>query len=492
MDTGNIPGRKGLLARLRVRKKLIVLHTIFSLVLATILLIALRPAVRHVVREAERFVARGVIGAGAWEIPSTRDTGIRTGTPEALGLEPWIVERALARPGEPVARATDDGRTTLVAYDASRDAFVSVGVRIPGARTAVLRLYLLMVGALLGVYALVALALEAFVLPEHVYRPIRRLLEADLAARDGRRGEEIIPAEEIPADELGEIMSSRNETIGKLRSQERALGDALVRLEEVAMDLKRKNFLLETARRNLAESDRLASLGLMSAGIAHELNTPLAVLKGLVEKLDREGTVDGPQAALMVRVVGRLERLGESLLDFARVRPPNSRCLALRPLVEEAITLVSLDRDGQRVALRNEVAPGLEVRCDPDRMLQVLVNLVRNACDAVRSRRDARGGGVVVCAERIERDDRSWDSLRVIDDGPGLDPELIPRLFEPFASTRLDSRGTGLGLAVSEGIVREHGGLILAGNRKDGAGAVFEVLLPAGTEAPSAPGGGTP
>lgn len=480
MDPGSTQRRRGLLARLRVRKKLMVLHTIFSLVLATILLVALRPAVRHVVRQAERVEARRILESRAWEHGATAGAGVRVGSASDLGLDRFLAERARAAAGRPIHRAADDDLTTLLAYDAQDDRFVSVGVRIPEARSAVSRLYLLMIGALLGVYGLVALALEAFVLPEHVYRPIRRLLEADRAAQEGRTDQELIPNEAIPADELGEIMTSRNETVSKLRKQERALAEALSQLEQVATDLKRKNHLLETAQRNLAESDRLASLGLMSAGIAHELNTPLAVLKGLVEKLNREGGVDATQAALMLRVVGRLERLGESLLDFARVRPPDWSEASVRTLVGEALTLVSLDRDGRRALLVNEVEAGLVVRCDADRMVQVLVNLIRNANDAARTKREGGDARVVVRAERTEREGRGWISVSVTDDGPGLDPELIPRLFEPFASTRLDSRGTGLGLAVSEGIVREHGGLILARNRQDGPGAIFEVLLPAG------------
>jgi signal transduction histidine kinase len=75
----------------------------------------------------------------------------------------------------------------------------------------------------------------------------------------------------------------------------------------------------------------------------------------------------------------------------------------------------------------------------------------------------------------------------VKDDGPGIDPSILPRLFEPFASTRLDSRGSGLGLAVSEGIVREHGGVILARNRTDRSGAIFEVVLPASEVSPQVP-----
>ena len=102
------------------------------------------------------------------------------------------------------------------------------------------------------------------------------------------------------------------------------------------------------------------------------------------------------------------------------------------------------------------------------------MNLIRNGVDAAK----AGGGKVEVFAEEFERDGRRWVSIRVQDEGSGIEPTLLPHLFEPFVSTRLDARGTGLGLAVAEGIVKDHGGLILVRNRIDVKGAVFEVILP--------------
>jgi signal transduction histidine kinase len=104
------------------------------------------------------------------------------------------------------------------------------------------------------------------------------------------------------------------------------------------------------------------------------------------------------------------------------------------------------------------------------------VNLIRNAMDAMSGK--SGGGQIVIEAERVERDGQGWVLLRVTDEGSGIDPEVLGHLFEPFVSRRLDDRGTGLGLAVSEGIVREHGGTILASNRVECSGAVFEVMLP--------------
>ncbi len=478
---------------MRVRKKLMVLHTLFSLVLALTLIAALRPAVQQVVRKSERELgmlvlewasraaARGDDPADAPRVfAEAREDApiieVKQGSAEEVGLESTLAAAALAEPGTPI-----DAGERLVAWSPGEadGRFIVVRVVVPTARDAVMRLYIFLVIALLGVYALVAIALETLVLPQSVYEPIRRMLRADRAVQEGRPEDELVPESSIPADELGEIMRSRNDSIRKLRQHEAALAEALDQLEAVATDLKRKNHLLETAKRNLADADRLASLGMMSAGIAHELNTPLGVLKGLVERIERhpDHRTDARSAALMGRVVARLERLSESLLDFARAREPEWGRVALAEVVEEAMTLVRLDREAGGVEFENRVAEHAEVPGDADRLLQVLVNLVRNAADAVA--RSGRGGRVRVEAERQERDGTPWVALTVSDDGPGIDPALLSTLFEPFVSTRLDSRGTGLGLAVAEGIVREHGGVILARNRPAGAGAAFEVLLPA-------------
>jgi signal transduction histidine kinase len=487
---------------MRIRKKLVFLHTCFSLVLAGILALALRPAVREVVARAElheaQTIARLVMARGT---DLARSEGFafpdnvvgRVGAAEQAGLSPVEAQRLKDAGGEIITLSESDApaRVSRVgAYDAASDRFLVVGVTLESARSAVVRLFIAMTIALLAVYALVAAALEIFVLPEHVYQPIRRLLAADLAVQEGRRDAEIIPENAIPRDELGEIMRSRNESITTMRRHERDLAAALRQLEEVATDLKRKNYLLEAARRNLADADRLASLGVMSAGLAHEMNTPLAVLKGMVEKLQRwvRDRVNAPgvteaEAELMSRVVSRLERLSESLLDFARVRPAETKLTEIRPLVDEAWTLVSLDREAKAIEFANWTPDGTVVECDSDRIVQVLVNLIRNAVDALSEHAGARDGflslaRIEVGAQTVVRDGREWVSLTITDNGPGIDPEVLPRLFEPFASTRLDSRGTGLGLAVSEGIVSEHGGLLLARNRREAKGAVFEIVLP--------------
>jgi len=501
---------KGFLAGMRIRKKLFVLHTLFSLGLALMMLLIVRPAIMQILDGAERQESTVLLRSVALGVPpgSARVGGYTTDQAASVlaamaDVELWrgvladapidatTAARLQQRPGEVVPIPSEvAGRAALLMLgDPSRgDVVYILTVRLPEAREAVTRLYWILVLSLLLAYAFIAAALEVFVLPSHVYGPIRRVLAADRALQEGRRDAELIDDAMIPRDELGEIMRSRNDSVRALRTHQSALGDALQSLETVAADLKRKNHLLEAARRNLADADRLASLGMMSAGIAHELNTPLAVLKGCVEQINRDpASLDAARAALMLRVVQRLERLSESLLDFARVRPPKSTPTSLAAVVEEAMTLLRLDREYAGVEIASDVPTAMIVECDADRMLQVLVNLVRNAAQATESIRRERHepSRIRVAAQPFTRDGVEWVGLTITDNGPGIDPEVLSRLFEPFVSTRLDSRGTGLGLAVADGIVREHGGVLLARNLPGRSGAVFEVVLP--SRAPVAP-----
>lgn len=483
---------------------MILLHTLFSVVLAGVLLLVLRGPVETLARDAElsqcllgmELVSSAPDKAALVEASGVR---IRLGSAEELGLDAALATeaRAAARtPDRAITQQAPSGTLRAIAWIASRGQFAEAIVSGDSARSTLNDLYLVLTFSLLAAYGLIAVTLELFVLPRQVYGPIERLRLADDAVQRGDASGELIPDSEIPHDELGEIMRTRNASIITLRAQERQLTEALDRLERVAGELKRKNDLLEMARRNLEDQDRLASLGMMSAGIAHELNTPLAVIKGSVDEMaERGGTLDPDRVALLSRVVDRLERLGDSLLDFARIRPPTRAEVMLRPMVDEAWTLVRLDRGAREITLINAIPAAMMIFADADRLTQVLVNLVRNAVDAFDARPMGASPAAVieVAATDVTTEGREWVSLTIRDNGPGIDPAVLGRLFEPFSSTRMDSTGTGLGLAVAEGIVREHGGVIVARNRAGGGGdtrgAEFEVLLPKPEGAPMEQGG---
>lgn len=309
--------------------------------------------------------------------------------------------------------------------------------------------------SVLGViYLLSVITLEFFIMPRYVYSRIHMMLDADRAVREDRRADELIDPDRILDDEIGRIMHSRNVTVQALRQQEDELARALETLEA---------------------QDRLASLGMLSASVAHELNTPLSVLLGSLEKM-AEMPCDAPTRARldrMLRVTQRIKKISESLIDFARVRRDVFEPVRLQPLIQEAWDLVGIDEKANSVRFTNAVGEIAAVMGNGDRLVQVFVNLLRNSLNAIKP-----GGHIEVNTFTTLEGGRRWLHLKVEDDGPGIPPDVLPEIFDAFVSTRLDARGTGLGLTIADGIVSQHGGTISAANRLTG-GACLEVKLPA-------------
>jgi len=326
-------------------------------------------------------------------------------------------------------------------------------------RSAVLRARLTLFLVLGSIYVFAVLVLEVAIMPLYVYRPLKKMLDADAATQAGDRERELIPGEEIFGDEIGQIMSSRNATVAELRRQEDELAAALRRLED---------------------QDRLVSLGLLSASVAHELNTPLAVLNGSIEKLIETTSAQASASSeaahalerlqRMQRVAQRLQRISESLVGFSKVRTQQMEPLAVRTLIDESWGLVAIDEKSSSVEFVNSVGAEDRVIGNADRLVQVFVNLLRNALNAIEN----SSGRIEVRSRKQGR----RVMITVEDNGKGIRPDVLPDIFDAFVTTRLDARGTGLGLTVAAGIVTQHNGTISASNRADG-GARLEVSLPA-------------
>lgn len=452
---------------LRIRPKLMVLHNLFFLVLSCAIYFSLIPLFESRVGAARDREIDLVTQIFSDERPLPPGSGMeiyeyQQGTAAELGMPPGVVRWLNEHPGGTFA----DAGTSDYLYRKQKASGFYRRLKLPrafyGKIVSTAKWTLFIVVSL--TYALAVLILELLIMPEYVYRPIRLMLDADAATQQGNRENELIDPTLILDDEIGHIMRSRNETIAELRRQEE--------------DLEQKNALLETAKRNLEQQDRLVSLGLMSASIAHEMNTPMAVLHGSIEKL-LETVQDSPtreRVLRMMRVARRLRTISEGLLDFARARNQETEPVALRPLIDEGWGLVGFDERAGEVRFHNEVPVDAIVIGNADRLLQVFVNLLRNAMHAVQS-----GGNVTACSSVNYRQGRKWMTIYIDDDGPGIPPNALPEIFEAFVTSRLDARGTGLGLTVAEGIVHQHGGTIAASNRPEG-GARLEVCLPATAE----------
>jgi len=439
---------------LRVRPKLMVLHNSFFLLLACAVYFTVITVVEGRLREAEQREMTLILNAFSALLPETGDElalrpyDLRQGTAAEFGLPEEAQQWMRQYPGR-VWRAGGEHIYKLIP-GTQRYYRLTLPVRFYNGVVAGVQMALFV--ALGVLYVLAVLVLELFIMPRYVYQPLRLLLEADAATRRGDRQAEIIDEQYIPGDEIGLILRSHNDTVRALRRREDEL---------------------EQAKRNLEAQDRLVSLGMLSASVAHEMNTPLAVLHGSIEKLLEKAADEAARARLerMKRVTDRLRRISGSLLDFARLRRETMEETRLRPLVEEAWQLVAIDEKASQVRLELEIPAGLCVCGNGGRLVQVFVNLLRNALQAVPA-----GSGEI----RVRAVHEGGESVRITveDNGPGIPDEILPGVFDAFVSTRLDACGTGLGLTVAQGIVHQHGGEIRAYNRKEG-GAALEVILPA-------------
>jgi PAS domain S-box-containing protein len=216
--------------------------------------------------------------------------------------------------------------------------------------------------------------------------------------------------------------------------------------------------------RRLVQADKLSSIGLLAAGVAHEVNTPLAVISTYAQMLAKQIAGDEQKAPLVEKITRQTFRASEivnALLNFSRVAPPTEYvAVDLNKVIREAVSLVEhqFTRTGIVVNLALEDCLGA-VKGSPGKLQQVILNLVMNARDAMPG-----GGALRIESSRVEGQVR----VTVADTGAGIPPHVLPRIFDPFFTTKNDAtltpegarRGTGLGLAVSYGIVREHGGEI--------------------------------
>jgi signal transduction histidine kinase len=229
---------------------------------------------------------------------------------------------------------------------------------------------------------------------------------------------------------------------------------------------------LQSVRQEVIQSERLAAVGELAAGVAHELRNPLTSVKLLLQHAAKRGgelQLSGEQGALILGEIRRMESTIQGLLDFSRTPVLHRVSHDLRTTLQRSMNLVEgrLVQSGIRLEVQMGDEP-LLVYADSEQLNQVFVNLLLNAAEAMP-------GGGLVTVRLTGSEDCSVARVEILDTGPGISPEIQGRLFEPFATTK--ERGTGLGLAICRRIVRDHAGQIQADNRPDG-GALFRVELP--------------
>ena len=278
-------------------------------------------------------------------------------------------------------------------------------------------------------------------------------------------------------------------TLQQTDSQEIELGTLLIPADGVLSDLQHqaeaivtrlKNAQLELnqSRAEVVRSERLAAVGQLAAGIAHELRNPMTSIKLLLQHAARRGgslALKAQQLELILEEISRMETTIGGLLDFSRQQPLRVSTHDFRQTLQRALTLIEARARHQKIHLQLH-APDNPVMLSGDIELlhQVLVNLCINAIESM-----PEGGCLTVTLSAAAED--SLVQVAISDTGPGIKQETLPKLFEPFTTTK--ERGTGLGLAVSRRIVTQHHGTLTGVNSPGGTGAKFTMELPRHPEA---------
>jgi two-component system, NtrC family, sensor kinase len=260
---------------------------------------------------------------------------------------------------------------------------------------------------------------------------------------------------------------------GQLRIQKRRLaplkdGDRTTGVIVIVEDITEFKRLLE----QIIQSEKLAEVGRMSAGIAHEVNNPLAVITYAAQLLLREedlGTFPREMAERIESEVERLRTLTSSLLSFSSPRAMVKRETDLNDVIRDILRLVRYELSRHAISLRENYGELPLIHCDPNKLKQVFINLVMNAVQAMNGGGDLSIYTSVVNGEEVE--------VVFSDSGPGIALEAREQIFAPFFSTKKEGEGTGLGLYICRNIVAEHEGRLLL-ESEVGKGSVFRVILP--------------
>ncbi len=299
------------------------------------------------------------------------------------------------------------------------------------------------ISALVPNLLLVLLIVRAF------SRPLQRITVAAVQVTKGEYGTEVDLRKSN--DEIGLLAESFNEMSRKMASdieQLRQLNEQLIRTE------------------------KLAAMGTLSAGVAHEVNNPLASISSLIQMMKAKQNVDDDtreKLKLISTQITRITQVTKDMMDFARVRPAAKSLVDVNEIINSSLRLASFDKSFQKLNLNKDLTGNLPpVFADTDQLQQVFLNLFLNARDAMLD-----GGEIFVKTSLIG----DYLKIEIKDSGFGIKKEDLKKIFDPFYTTKQTGKGTGLGLAVCYGIVTAHGGKIEV-STDNGKGALFTIYLP--------------
>lgn len=341
-------------------------------------------------------------------------------------------------------------------------------------RDAILWMFSAFVGVLLlSVPAFLWLARSIFSPLEAMTKTMTRVERGDLAARNGNVG---------AIGEVGQVAAHLDSLLEQVQDRDKELRDWAdqlnYRVELRTKELSDANKKLEATTQQLVMSEKLASIGEITAGVAHEINNPVAVIQGNVDVMRQSLGSAGKDVEiefnLIDQQISRISAIVGKLLQFARPGDyaDAETSVMLGDVLEDCLGFVDHVLAGKRIEVQKHVHPVPPVRIDPGELQQVIINLILNATQAMGDQ-----GTLTLTLAAQSREGQDGAALIVRDTGPGLAADKIAKVFDPFFTTK-QAEGTGLGLSISQTIIRRVGGLITVANAAEG-GAAFTVWLPA-------------
>lgn len=320
-----------------------------------------------------------------------------------------------------------------------------------------------------GVSSVIALAILIKVLMNHfLNQPLRKLIAGTHRIAQGDLDFQIPVRSE---DEIGVFASSFNQMTEDLKRAKKSLTEWGNRLEHMVAERTRD---LENTQQQLVRSEKLASLGKLSAGVAHEINNPLTGILTFSQLLMEQFPPDSQEhqdLQIIVKETIRCRNIVRGLLEFARQSAPEKQTVDIRQLLQEVLYIVGNQESFQNIRLQVNIQEEIpKIGADKDQLKQVLLNIILNAVEAM-----AGNGNLQIEARHIPQS--AQVAIHFIDDGAGVEPENLNRLFDPFFTTK--EMGTGLGLAVSYGIIKAHRGNIEV-ESAPGKGAHVTLTMPCG------------
>ena len=309
--------------------------------------------------------------------------------------------------------------------------------------------------------AVLVMALIAIIIPLAIRRYVSDPL-SELSRRVTRFSAEHEPDRGPAGDE-----------VELLTEEFRRLDQQLTRAGADLLERHRRELELE---RRLQHADRLATIGTLASGLAHEIGTPMGVIRARAEYLLHSKPPAAKLAEGLEIIITQIDRVSgivRMLLNYARAREPVRATCDLRSIVEHSLNLLETEAARRRVRITRDLGDRpLVAECDADQLQQVFINLAVNALDAMA----AEGGTLEVAADVSGSNGIRQARVTFADSGPGVPPQARSRVFDPFFTTKEPGKGTGMGLAVSQSIMRDHGGDL---SFESGAeGARFFVTLP--------------